>query len=228
MKLLCVDTATRTESIALVEGDTVLVERAIYRAKGHGRGILDDIDGLLTDAGWTLADVDGFVCGLGPGSFTGLRIALATLKGLALATGRPIYGETTTRLLCAAVQGSRAVAVIDARRDQVYVQGPSFTKPVCCDPESVAARLPPGPPPVLVGDGALKHQDVLRATIPGASIPDSASLHLPRAALLATLIDRTHPAPLATLEPVYVRLSDAEINYPRGFPDVAHRYPEAP
>lgn len=228
MKLLCADTATRTESVALVDGDTILVERAVYRAKGHGRGLIDDIDSLLLDAGWTLADVDGFVCGLGPGSFTGLRIALATLKGLALATERPIYGVRTTRLLCAAVHGERAVAVIDARRDQVYVEGPSFTDPVCCAPEAVAARLGPGAPPVLVGDGALKHEDVLRATIRGASLPTTASLHQPRAALLATLIDQAHPAPLATLEPVYVRPSDAELNYPRGFPDLADRYPEAP
>ena len=55
MKLLCADTATRTESVALVDGDTILVERAVYRAKGHGRGLIDDIDSLLLDAGWTLA-----------------------------------------------------------------------------------------------------------------------------------------------------------------------------
>ncbi|MCA9538895.1 MAG: tRNA (adenosine(37)-N6)-threonylcarbamoyltransferase complex dimerization subunit type 1 TsaB, partial [Myxococcales bacterium] len=82
MKLLCVDTATAIESIALIDGHVVLTERAVRRTKGHGPGVLDDIDEALAGIGWKLADLDGFACGLGPGSFTGLRIALATLKGL--------------------------------------------------------------------------------------------------------------------------------------------------
>ncbi len=227
MKLLCADTATRTESVALVDGDLVLAERAIYRAKGHGRGIIDDIDQLLADAEWTLDDVEGFVCGLGPGSFTGLRIALATLKGLALAKGRPIYGVRTTRLLGAAIPMGRRVAVVDARRGQVYVEEEGFEAPVCCAPEAVGELLAAGAPPVLLGDGALTYRDVLLGSVPNAIIPTAAVLHRPRAALLPQLIDPTQPASLATLEPIYVRLSDAEINYPQGFPDLANRYPGA-
>ena len=227
MKLLCADTATRTESIALVDGDLVLAERAIYRAKGHGRGIIDDIDQLLADAQWTLNDIEGFVCGLGPGSFTGLRIALATLKGLALATGQPIYGVRTTQLICAGVPMGRPVAVIDARRSQVYVEAEGFDGPVCCAPESVAELVSEGSPPVLVGDGASTYRDVLLEMMPDATIPAASIFHQPRAALLPRLIDAKQPAALATLEPVYVRLSDAEINYPLGFPDLADRYPGA-
>jgi len=227
MKLLCADTATRTESVALVDGDLVLAERAVYRAKGHGRGIIDDIDQLLSDAEWTLDDVEGFVCGLGPGSFTGLRIALATLKGLALAKGRPIFGVRTTRLVCAGVPIGRRVAIIDARRGQVYVEEDGMESPLCCAPESVAERLAAGPPPVLVGDGAVKYREVLLAGLPEAAIPAAAVMHRPRAALLPQLIDPAQPAALATLEPVYVRPSDAELNYPLGFPDLANRYPGA-
>ncbi len=227
MKLLCADTATRTESIALVDGDLVLAERAIYRAKGHGRGIIDDIDHLLADAELTLEDVEGFVCGLGPGSFTGLRIALATLKGLALAKQRPIYGVRTTRLLCAGIPVGRRVAVVDARRGQVYVEEDGVDAPTCCAPESLAGLLADGPPPILIGDGALAYRDLFMDALPKATIPESSVVHRPRAALLPGLVDLDAPAALATLEPIYVRPSDAELNYPNGFPDLANRYPGA-
>lgn len=219
MKLLAVDTATRIETAALVDGDTLLAERAIHRTRGHGPRLLDDLDGLLEDAGWQLADVEGYVCGLGPGSFTGLRIALATLKGLALATSRPIYGVRTTHMIAMNRPGPRTYAVIDARRGQVYLDGPGMDAPVVCDPAQVPKHLPPGPPPLLLGDGAVAYRQALLDAIPGAEIPRGAVAHHPRAALLCELADLTSPAPLATLEPVYVRASDAELNYPDGFPD---------
>ena len=214
MILLCVDSATWHESVALVDGAELLAERTVRRKRGHGPGILDDVDGLLADAGLTLAQVDGFACGLGPGSFTGLRIALATAKGLAMATGKPIFGARTTDLLRAALPGQPVTAVLDARRGQIYVDGPGLPGPVCVDP----ARAPLGEGPViLLGDGALKYADALRAVNPQAVVPAEPTLHLPRAARLASMGLR--PAPLATLEPVYVRPSDAELNYPDGFPD---------
>lgn len=219
MKLLTVDTATRIETVALVDGDIVLAERAVFRTRGHGPRLLDDLDGLLEDMGWKLADVEGFVCGLGPGSFTGLRIALATVKGLALATGRPIFGVRTTQMIAANHPGPRTFAVIDARRGQVYFDGPGMTAPVVCDPAQVPRHLPPGAAPTLVGDGAVAYRAALLAAIPGAVIPRGAVAHQPRAALLAELADLAAPAALATLEPVYVRASDAELNYPDGFPD---------
>ena len=106
MKLLCIDTATFFESIALLEGERVVAEHRVERHRGHGPGILDDVDRLLKNAGWRLENVDGFVSGLGPGSFTGLRICLATLKGFALAYQKPIFGARTTRLLRAVIHFS--------------------------------------------------------------------------------------------------------------------------
>ena len=215
-RLLCVDTATSMESLALLIDGEPWCERAMRRTRGHGPGLLDSIDQVLRDAGLTLADLDGLVCGLGPGSFTGLRVALATLKGLALAHGTPLYGQRTTRALCAALPGQRTVALLDARRGEIYVDGADMPIPKVMAPS--ALRLPPGPV-TLLGDGARLHADLLRAQHPQAFIPAAPALHVPRAALLAAGLDLNHPAPLATLEPVYVRRSDAEINYPDGFPD---------
>lgn len=218
MRLLCVDTATPTESVALLDDGQLLAERTVRRSRGHGPGVLDDVDGVLRDGGLTLADLDGLVCGLGPGSFTGLRIALATLKGLALATNLPLYGVRTTLALCAASPGA-VLAVQDARRGEVYAEGFGLTNPICCAPERLHERLS-GTPILMVGSGALRYRDQLLAQWPEVSIPTEPTLHVPRAALLAGAIDLEHPADLTTLEPIYIRPSDAEINYPNGFPTI--------
>ena len=222
-RLLCVDTATVVESVALWVDGELAAERAVRRKRGHGPGLIDDIDGVLTDAGLSLEEVEAFVCGLGPGSFTGLRIALATLKGLAMATGRPLYGVRTTAALRAAIPDRRVVAVMDARRGEVYVDEGGVEPPRCVAPERVA--LPPGEPPVLLGGGARMYAEALRGALPDATVPDDPALHVPRAALLARCVDLSSPPALATLEPVYVRRPDAEIHWPDGFPDAMGRLP---
>ena len=222
MKLLCVDTATSTESIAIVDGQEVLALHSAERGGVHGPDLLDDIHQLMAQAGLTLADMDGFCVGLGPGSFTGLRISLATLKGLALATQKPLFGARTTLAL---IQGSKtedAVAVIDARRNEIYVEGGPLTSPICCAPSALTAYLSTERTWTFVGDGALKYQRVLEETVQ-CKIDKNVEIHRPCAANLGQLIDSSTPEPLATLEPIYVRKSDAEINYPDGFPDAAKR-----
>ncbi len=225
VKLLCLDTATRVQTAALVErGPTtrVIAEHTVRRNR-PGPTLLDDLDRLLSDAGWTLNDVEGFVCGQGPGSFTGLRITLATLKGLALALDRPIYAARTTEMLRANRPGPRTFAVIDARRGQVYLDGPGIERPQVVDPDTVPG-LVGRPDPILVGDGAQAFAAALTELMPEADIPRDPTAHLPRAAHLAGLIDPAKPAPLGTTEPVYVRPSDAELNYPDGFPDALVRF----
>ena len=117
------------------------------------------------------------------------------------------------------------VAVADARRGEVYAAGGGLPTPVCVAPERLGERLPPGEAPVLLGNGARLHAEALRRALPEAEIPADGALHLPRAALLPSLVDLDTPADLATLEPIYVRRSDAEINYPDGFPDALGRLP---
>ncbi len=224
-RLLCVDTATPVESVALWVDGELAVERAVRRKRGHGPGLIDDIDGVLTDAGIALAEVEAFVCGLGPGSFTGLRIALATLKGLAMACGRPLYGARTTAALMAAMPGRRVVAALDARRGEIYVEGGGIEAPLCVAPDQL--ELPAGDAPVFLGEGARMYAAALCDAIPGATVPEDPALHIPRAALLARCVDLPAPPALATLEPVYIRRPDAEIHWPDGFPDAMGRLPSA-
>ena len=110
MKLLCIDTTTFFESVALLDGDRILAEHRVERHRGHGPGILDD-DGLPKKAG-DLGDVDGFASGLGPQLSTPYR--LATPKGFAMAH-RNRFLVRVRRLLRAAA-GETSIAVMDARR----------------------------------------------------------------------------------------------------------------
>ena len=237
MMLLCIDTATSFESIALVDlasettraaqAPGTIIERSVDRAGIHGPHILDDVDALITDAGMTMDAVHGFCVGLGPGSFTGLRISLATLKGLAFATAKPLYGARTTSAMLKAAGGPNTLVILDARRNEVYMEGGPIQAPICCKPEDVWHHVDPKRDWRLIGDGALKYQAKFE-NASSAQIESSMALHQPQAAWLAHCVDPEVPPQLASLEPVYVRKSDAEINYPDGYPDAVRRAPRSP
>jgi tRNA threonylcarbamoyladenosine biosynthesis protein TsaB len=120
---LAVDTSTEACSVALAL-DGCLVERFEPMDREHTARVLPMIQALLAEAGRTLAQLDGIACGIGPGSFAGLRIGVGVVKGLALARDLPVVGVSSLAMLAGRamrLQGDRAVAaVIDARMSEVY------------------------------------------------------------------------------------------------------------
>jgi tRNA threonylcarbamoyladenosine biosynthesis protein TsaB len=178
------DTATSVASCALVRGDELLGERL-----SQPRSLLVDADALLANAGLTQDDLDAIVAGVGPGSFTSIRMGLATARGIGLALGLPAAGVSS--LL--AFEGE---PVIDAKRGEVFVAGPAVVRP---DDLAVLGRR-------LVGDGAIRYRELFEAA--GAEIPpDDDPAHTPRASLLVA-----HAGPFGhadELEPDYVREPDA-------------------
>src|SRR5262249_58940340 len=92
---LAVETSTRTGAVAALASGVVVAESRVSVAVTHGERLMAAIDGVLRAARWELADVDAFAVAQGPGSFTGLRIGLSTVKALAFATGRPVVGVPT-------------------------------------------------------------------------------------------------------------------------------------
>ena len=193
MLILAFDTATSIATSALVRGDTVLGERVTTPLR-----VLEDVDALLREANADAHDLEALVVGIGPGSFTGLRMGLAAARGLALSLGIPVAGVSTLGALAAGAPD--AVPLIDAKRHEVFLEQESEIVAV-----QAAAFEAPGR--LCVGDGAVRYRDHLERT--GSEVPpDDSELHLPRARFHVQLARDFGPAEL--VEPVYVRAPDAD------------------
>jgi tRNA threonylcarbamoyladenosine biosynthesis protein TsaB len=193
MLILAFDTATDVATSALVADGEVLGER-VSRAVT----LLEDLDALVRQAGARTADVEALAVGIGPGSFTGVRVGLATARGLALALGVPVAGVSTLDALAAGAPG--AVPVIDARRREVFVL---HGEPRVLAPQDL--DLSAGT--LCVGDGAVRYRSVLEdkdLDVP----PDDDERHVPRARFHAQLAHDFRPA--EAVEPLYLRVPDAD------------------
>jgi tRNA threonylcarbamoyladenosine biosynthesis protein TsaB len=194
MLILGFDTATDVATCALVWDGEPVGERV-----SRPVSLLEDVDALLRRAGARESGLDGLAVGTGPGSFTGLRMGLATARALAFALDVGVAGVSTLEALAAGTSG--ALPVIDAKRREVFtlVDG----EPAVLLPGDLA--LEPGTP--CVGDGAVRYRDVLEAA--GAEVPpDDSEAHVPRARFHAELAADFGPAEL--VEPLYLRVPDAE------------------
>jgi tRNA threonylcarbamoyladenosine biosynthesis protein TsaB len=191
--ILALDTATAIATSALVRDGAVLGERASVPIR-----VLEDVDTLLREADVEPSDLDGIVVGTGPGSFTGVRLGLGAVRGLAFALDVPVAGVSTLAALAAGAPD--ALPVIDAKRREVFVEQ-----------EGVIVALPAAafeaPGRTCIGDGALRYRAHLEATggiVPPADDPR----HVPRARFHAALARDFGPA--ERVEPVYVRAPDAD------------------
>ncbi len=188
--ILAFDTATDHATSALV-GDGELLGERVSRAST----LLVDVDALVRQAGAHPRDITGLAVGIGPGSFTGIRIGLAAARGLALALDVPAAGVSTLDALAAGAPG--AIPVIDAKRREVFVPGPLAVAP---------AELEIEPGTTYVGDGAVRYRELFEQA--GATVPaDDDERHRPRARFHAELA--TAFGPVELVEPLYVRLPDA-------------------
>ena len=196
MLTLAFDTATSVATAALVRDGEVLGERASRAVR-----VLADADDLLREAGRDCSELGGIVVGVGPGSFTGLRLGLAAARGLAFALDLPVAGVSTLDALAAGAPG--ALPIIDAGRREVFTRVKD--EPVAVAPQEL--ELEPGT--LCVGDGALRYRTALEER--GAEIPDDGDeRHRPRARFHAELAKRFGPPD--EVEPLYLRIPDAERN----------------
>jgi tRNA threonylcarbamoyladenosine biosynthesis protein TsaB len=194
MLILAFDTATDEATSALVWDDEVLGEQV-----SRPVSVLEDLDALLRRGGVRDSQLEGLVVGTGPGSFTGLRMGLATARALAFSLELPVAGVSTLTALAAGTPG--AVPVIDARRREVFTlleDEPTVLAP---------ADLPVKAGRTYVGDGARRYRDVIEAA--GGDVPpDDSDHHLPRARFHA-LLARDFGLPEA-VEPMYLRVPDVD------------------
>ena len=124
MRLLTIDTSTRIGSVAAIDGASVLCSLQSTEQTAHAERLLALVQAVLGQAGWSLADLELIASGMGPGSFTGVRVGMATAKGLASATGLPLLGVVSLEAMAEAarrLQGARPVlALLDAKKGEVF------------------------------------------------------------------------------------------------------------
>ncbi len=219
MNLLAVDTSTTSCSVALFNGDRLLAEVVYAAGKTHSRHLMSMIHRILEACRCEPAGLGGIAVTRGPGTFTGLRIGISTVKGLAAATGTPVVGVSSLAALAFPffLHDCPVVAMIDARRGEIYYtqyrgSAQPSTRVSVGAPETVAAALPENA--ILVGSGALLYRRVFENRSPSIRFADTMQ-HVIRAASVGRLaLERFRKQdvdPIDALIPEYVRKSDAQI-----------------
>jgi tRNA threonylcarbamoyladenosine biosynthesis protein TsaB len=218
--VLALDTATPSTAVAVLAGAVAVGARHDPEPgarPGHVAEVLPLAVRLLGDAGLALADVDRVAVGTGPGTFTGLRVGVATARALAQGSGAQLVGIPTLRALAAGTgpRPGRVLAVLDARRGEAfaaaYEAGREVVAPAAVAPEALAGLVVPGT--LAVGDGAVRFRGLLEP--PGAEVPvDGSPLHRIDALTIATLAAEVPANALPqrdAVTPEYGRLPDAEL-----------------
>jgi tRNA threonylcarbamoyladenosine biosynthesis protein TsaB len=214
VRVLAVDTTTERGSVALTENDSVSGEVRLASPEGHSRRLLPAVDFLLQSLGRRPADIDGFAVTTGPGSFTGLRVGLSTVQGLALGAGRPCLGISALDVLAARIAGvaTASVALMDAYRGEVYgavydEAGRMVGAASVERPEALVARTPEVA--AFIGDGAQRHRELILALRPRALFPvRSLFLAGTLGRLAVPRLKRGEGIAPAELRPLYLRKPD--------------------
>ena len=214
MLVLAVDTSSPRGSVAVAGPQGVLAEARVVTAEGHSRWLLPAVAALLQGLGLDPGGLDLFAVTTGPGSFTGLRVGLGSVQGLALASGRPCVGLPTLDVLAGSAAGSSGtiVALIDAFRGEVYsgvydaagsLRGGRTVGPLA----AVLEGLPAGS--AFVGDPAREQREAILEAVPGAVFPDWARFLAPTLAAGAVRVaaggGTVSPS---ELRPLYLRAAD--------------------
>ncbi len=213
MRVLSLETSTEYCSVALWQDGAVL-QRCELAGQKHSEMLMGMLDGLLSEAGVKLAQLDGIAFGMGPGSFTGVRIACGAAQGLALGADLPVVGVCTLQALAEAAGRPRVIAALDARIYELYhaiyekLDGAwvALSEPCLCKPHD--APLAPGSGWFGTGSGFAAHGLVLVERY-GQELLGMDSAAVPQAAAIATLgaaeFARGHGVDAAQALPLYLR-----------------------
>lgn len=225
MRLLAVDSSTATCSVALMVRGELALECTGNLEQTHARHLLGLVDGVLARTGIAPADIDAYAVTTGPGSFTGLRIGIAAVKGFALAFDRPVVGISTLSALAWPWLGTRRLfcSMIDARKKEVYAQVYRLADGRL-DPVMPARVTPPGPLVEQIrktgeacrfaGSGAVCYRGVVEERMGGRAVFVPVIQNSVRAAAVAAMahgiLKNGGGQSVHELLPCYIRKSDAE------------------
>lgn len=227
--ILALETSGSCGSVALVGPERCMGEFSVDSGRTHSRRLLAMIAGLMAECETDWPDLDAIAVGIGPGSFTGLRIGLSSAKGLALAAGKPLIGISSLDGLAAQClpvtsdqQAPQVCAMLDARKQEVFAafyQGRTADGAplregdfLALPPAALAERITV--PTLLLGSGAALYRDLFQEKLGGLACFAPPELNFPRAAAIGRLAlaawSRREFLP-TTAGPLYVRPPDAKM-----------------
>jgi len=225
MKILGLDTATLCGSIGIIDDDKVVAEYALHREETLSARLLPAIQTLLAEARLDLHEIDGIAVSLGPGSFTGLRVGLSAVKGLALATQKPAAGIPTLDALAYNLPFTpyQICPLLDARKGQIYTalyknRAGGFLEQVTpyqvLSPAALIEAIP-HEETVFLGDGVKVCQELITQRLAAKALFAPLHLGFLRGTTVAELglkrLGRGESDDISALVPIYVRPSDAEL-----------------
>jgi tRNA threonylcarbamoyladenosine biosynthesis protein TsaB len=219
MTLVGFDTSTAATSACVLRDDGDVYEHVprperLLEPPGHSRELLPAVAEQMEAAGVTWAGIDGIAVGAGPGTFTGLRIGVATARALASAAGVPVHPVSSLAALAAGAGGDLVLALIDAKRGEVFGAlfggGEKLVEPFVTRPEQLQEHAGRDlASAVAVGDGSVRFRDILEAA--GMRVPpDGSELHVVRALHICRLGARVPPERPEAVLPTYIRDPDAK------------------
>jgi tRNA threonylcarbamoyladenosine biosynthesis protein TsaB len=219
LRVIAVDTSSERSSVALVEGGEARGEVRLVTAV-PSVVVLPAVEFLLRSAGLLASDVEGYAVTVGPGSFTGVRVGLSTVQGLALGSGRPCLGLSTLDVLAAGVAGEadRLLVLLDAFREDVFVgrydrDARPLGPPTRERPDVALAGVPPEA--VITGPGAWRYEGLVRDRLPRARLVPGDAFLAARLGLLAeAALERGEGVAAASLRPLYLRDADIRPSRP--------------
>lgn len=223
MRLLAIDTSTMLGGVALLHDETLIAETRLNVKVTHSERLLVEIDHILKQADLRIDDIDFLALAIGPGSFTGLRVGLSTIKGLAFATGKKIIAVSTLEAFAWNIPYSRyqVCPLLDARKREVYAAifrwvGDDFIKELEEQPIKIDNLLSHiFDPTIFLGDGAILYKFNIKSKLNNKAIFPPSQFMVPSPANVAYLAMKKakagHFEDIITLTPLYLRKSEAEI-----------------
>jgi tRNA threonylcarbamoyladenosine biosynthesis protein TsaB len=225
MYVLGIETSTMSGSVAIITADRLIAENTLNTRTTHAERLLSAIDHLLQTVSLSIQQIDGIAVGLGPGSFTGLRIGVTTAKSLAYSIQKPLVGIPSLDALASQYLFTNLLIcpMLDARKREVYTAlyrndgaiVERVSEYAVITPEHVLRDLTE--PVMFLGDGVFPYRQMIETTLGHHALFADAARMLPRGSLIAKLgcdrlIAGEHDDWFA-LTPLYIRQSDAEIHW---------------
>lgn len=224
MNVLGFDTSTRATSVCLLRDDgewferTPTVERLTERP-AHSAELLPAVDAVLSEASVGWSEVGAISVGVGPGTFTGLRIGIATARALAISNGAELRPVSSLAALAAGIDAPLRLPLLDARRGELfgalYEDGAELWEPFVATPEQLVERLREVPATAMAaGDGTLRFPELLESAAGVAVAPRESPAHVVRALHVCRLATEVAAVPPEAVLPLYLRAPDATPKVP--------------